>query len=170
MTAGTRRSIRAGAWVIALGTLTTTLQGCFPLVAAGIGTTALVADDRRTSGIMVEDENIENKILLRVEQKHGAKSHINATSYNRIVLLTGEATSPDVREDIERIARSIENVRTGRVLASAIAATTAEESIPPERKAPSGTSAMSRRRVALRIASRMRSHSSSCETPSSFLP
>ena len=111
MTAGTRRSISAGAWIIALGTLTTTLQGCFPLVAAGIGTTALVADDRRTSGIMVEDENIENKILLRVEQKHGAKSHINATSYNRIVLLTGEATSPDVREDIERIARSVENVR-----------------------------------------------------------
>ena len=112
MTAGTRRSISTGAWIIALGTLTATLQGCFPLVAAGIGTTALVADDRRTTGIMVEDENIENKILLRVEQKHGAKSHINATSYNRIVLLTGEATAPDVREDIERIARGIENVRS----------------------------------------------------------
>jgi len=112
MTARTRRSIRAGACVIALGALTATLQGCFPLVAAGIGTTALVADDRRTTGIMVEDENIENKILLRTEQKHGARSHINATSYNRIVLLTGEATSPDVREDIERIARGVENVRS----------------------------------------------------------
>jgi osmotically-inducible protein OsmY len=111
MTAVTRRSISACAGIIALGALTATLQGCFPLVAAGIGTTALVADDRRTTGIMVEDENIENKILLRVEQKHGAKSHINATSYNRIVLLTGEATAPDVREDIERIARGIENVR-----------------------------------------------------------
>lgn len=111
MTAVTRRSISACAGIIALGALTATLQGCFPLVAAGIGTTALVADDRRTTGIMVEDENIENKILLRVEQKHGAKSHINATSYNRIVLLTGEATAPDVREDIERIARGVENVR-----------------------------------------------------------
>jgi osmotically-inducible protein OsmY len=111
MTAVTRRSISACAGIIALGALTATLQGCFPLVAAGIGTTALVADDRRTTGIMVEDENIENKILLRVEQKHGAKSHINATSYNRVVLLTGEATAPDVREDIERIARGIENVR-----------------------------------------------------------
>ena len=111
MTAVKRRSISACAGIIALGALTATLQGCFPLVAAGIGTTALVADDRRTTGIMVEDENIENKILLRVEQKHGAKSHINATSYNRVVLLTGEATAPDVREDIERIARGVENVR-----------------------------------------------------------
>jgi osmotically-inducible protein OsmY len=112
MTAGTRRSINACAGIIALGALTATLQGCVPLVAAGIGTTALVADDRRTAGIMVEDESIENKIALRVDQKHSATSHINATSFNRIVLLTGEATSPDVREDIERIARGVENVRT----------------------------------------------------------
>jgi osmotically-inducible protein OsmY len=89
----------------------TTLPGCFPLVATGIGTAALVADDRRTAGIMVEDESIENKILLRVEQRHSANVHLNVTSYNRIVLLTGEAPSADVRADIERIARAVENVR-----------------------------------------------------------
>jgi osmotically-inducible protein OsmY len=89
----------------------TTLPGCFPLVATGIGTAALVADDRRTAGIMVEDESIENKILLRVEQRHSANVHLNVTSYNRIVLLTGEAPSAEVRADIERIARAVENVR-----------------------------------------------------------
>jgi rfaE bifunctional protein nucleotidyltransferase chain/domain len=89
-----------------------TLPACVPLVATGVGTAALVADDRRTAGIMVEDESIENKILIRAEQKHGANIHLNATSFTRIVLLTGEATSPGIRDDIERIARGVENVRS----------------------------------------------------------
>ena len=88
-----------------------TLPGCFPLVATGIGTAALVADDRRTAGIMVEDESIENKILQRVEQRHSANVHLNVTSFNRIVLLSGEVPSAEVRADIERIARGVENVR-----------------------------------------------------------
>jgi osmotically-inducible protein OsmY len=70
-----------------------------------------MADDRRTAGIFLEDESIENKALLRVEQKHSANVHLNATSFNRIVLLTGEAPSEAVRADIERIVRGIENVR-----------------------------------------------------------
>ena len=86
------------------------LSGCVPLVATGIGTAAMMADDRRTAGIMVEDESIENKILQRVGQRH-ANAHLNATSFNRIVLLTGEAPSAEVRTDIERIARAVENVR-----------------------------------------------------------
>lgn len=88
------------------------LPGCVPLVATGVATGALVADDRRTAGIMVEDESIENKILFRAEQKHGANMHLNVTSFNRIVLLTGEATSPEIRDDIERIARGVDNVRS----------------------------------------------------------
>ena len=111
MNRATRLSKNLAAAALAAAALTT-IQGCFPLVATGIGAAALMTDDRRTAGIYLEDENIENKILLRVEQRHGSKSHINATSYNRIVLLTGEATAPDVREDIERIARGIENLRS----------------------------------------------------------
>ena len=92
--------------------LLASLQGCVPMIAAaGVGTAAMVADDRRTAGMMVEDESIENKILQRVDQKYSTKVHLNATSYNRIVLLTGEAPSAEVRADIERIARAVENVR-----------------------------------------------------------
>jgi osmotically-inducible protein OsmY len=97
----------AGASAVVLATL----NGCVPLIATGVGATALVADDRRTTGIMVEDESIENKTLLRIEQKHGSRAHVNVTSYNRIVLLTGEATTPEIRADIEAIARGVENVR-----------------------------------------------------------
>ena len=88
------------------------LPGCVPLVATGIGTAALMADDRRTGGMIVEDESIENKILLRAEQRFGSNAHLNVTSYNRIVLLTGEAPNAEARAEIERMARGVENVRS----------------------------------------------------------
>jgi len=92
--------------------LLSTLPACVPLVATGVGTAALMADDRRTAGIFVEDEAIENKALLRVEQKHSANVHLNVTSFNRIVLLTGEAPTEAIRSDIEAIVRGIDNVRS----------------------------------------------------------
>jgi len=92
--------------------LLSTLPACVPLVATGVGTAALMADDRRTAGIYVEDESIENKALLRVDQKHSANVHLNVTSFNRIVLLTGEAPTEAIRSDIEAIVRGIDNVRS----------------------------------------------------------
>jgi osmotically-inducible protein OsmY len=92
--------------------LLATLPGCFPLVATGMGAAVLVADDRRTTGSIIDDEGIENKALLRVQQKHSDGVHLNVTSFNRVVLLTGEAPSADVRSDIERMVRGIDNVRT----------------------------------------------------------
>ncbi len=91
--------------------LVATLQGCFPLIAGGVGAAVLMADDRRTAGIYVEDEAIENKGLLRIENKHSSGTHVNVTSFNRIVLLTGEAPSAEIRADIQRIVGEIPNVR-----------------------------------------------------------
>lgn len=96
---------------VAIVALLATLPGCFPLVATGMGAAILVADDRRTTGSIVDDEAIENKALLRIQQRHN-EAHVNVTSYNRIVLVTGEARSAEVRSDIERIVREVENVRT----------------------------------------------------------
>ena len=73
------------------------LQGCFPLVATGVGATALVATDRRTTGTYIEDETIEWKVFGRVRERLPG-AHINATSYNRRVLLTGEVPSEDVKK------------------------------------------------------------------------
>ena len=65
-------------------------------------------------------------------------------------------------------ANPIEKVLTGSRDCSAIAATTAEESIPPERKAPTGTSATRRRPTAARSDSRIRSCSSAVSPTASF--
>jgi len=58
-------------------------------------------------------------------------------------------------------AQPMLNVRTGRVLRSAMSPTTMAESSPPEQKAPSGTSATSRRATASPSAVRTRTAASS---------
>ena len=111
MNRATQLSLNLAAAALAASALMT-ISGCVPLVAGGIGATALMADDRRTAGILLEDESIENKGLLRVDQKYPANVHLNVTSFNRIVLITGEAPSEAVRADIEKIVRGIDNVRS----------------------------------------------------------
>ena len=87
------------------------LSGCFPLAAAGVGTAALVATDRRTTGIYIEDETIEWKVVGRMREERFGGAHVNAASFNRRVLLTGEAPSETVRSAIEAEVRTIPNVR-----------------------------------------------------------
>ena len=86
------------------------LQACFPLAVTGMGAAALMATDRRTAGTYVEDEGIEWKAVARLRQdSRGA--HVNATSYNRRVLLTGQAPTEDEKKRIETVVRDIPNVR-----------------------------------------------------------
>ena len=86
------------------------LQGCFPLAAVGVGATAVVLTDRRSPGFYIEDESIEWKI--RVQVIEGFKdAHINATSYNLAVLLTGQVPTEDAKKAIEVAARSNPGVK-----------------------------------------------------------
>jgi len=87
------------------------LQGCFPVVAAGVGTGVSAAVDRRSLGTQTEDESIEWKASSRVGDKLKDRGHFNFTSYNRKVLLTGEVVSEDVRMEAERVVSSIPNVQ-----------------------------------------------------------
>lgn len=92
--------------------LTGALQGCVPLFAAGaVGTGALIAEDRRTSGTYLDDEGIELKAIARINDKFPDDTHVNATSYNKVLLLTGEAPTEDARLEIGNIAKAIDGVR-----------------------------------------------------------
>lgn len=86
------------------------LQGCFPLAVTGMGAAAVMATDRRTTGIYIEDESIEWKILAALRQDNRG-AHVNATSYNRHVLLTGQAPTEEEKKRVESVARGIANVR-----------------------------------------------------------
>ena len=85
-------------------------QGCFPLAVTGMGAAALMANDRRTTGMYIEDEAIEWKVLARLRNEFTG-SHTNATSFNRRVLITGEAPSEEMKKKIEDTVRAVENVR-----------------------------------------------------------
>ena len=87
------------------------LQGCFPLVATGVGTGALMVSDRRSSGAYVEDEAIEWKAAAQIKEKLGDHVHVNVISYNRNVLLTGEAPDAGVRDQLPRLISVVPNVR-----------------------------------------------------------
>lgn len=87
------------------------LTACFPLVLGGAAMGALVATDRRTSGTVVEDEGIELKASARVRDNLGERVHVNITSYNRQVLITGEVPSAQDKQLVEKVVSSVENVR-----------------------------------------------------------
>ena len=87
------------------------LVGCPAAIVVGAGAGVMAAEDRRTVATMTEDESIEIKTAQRVSQNVPGNVHLNVTSFNRMVLLTGEAPNEKARGEIERIARSVENVR-----------------------------------------------------------
>jgi osmotically-inducible protein OsmY len=73
--------------------------------------TGVVATDRRTTGTQVEDESIEIKVASAVRKEMGERIHLNVTSYNRQVLLTGEVRTAADKERAEKLAQSQENVK-----------------------------------------------------------
>ena len=97
--------------LIAVLGLAPQLQGCLPLVAGGAGATALMLNDRRSAGAQAEDKEVDVRGESRINDAFGDKVHINVTSYNRNVLLTGEAQDAAAKTKIESIVREIPNVR-----------------------------------------------------------
>jgi osmotically-inducible protein OsmY len=87
------------------------LQGCVGVAVVGAGSAALSAADRRTTGVQIEDERIELVSSNRSGEKFGDKAHINITSFNRNVLLTGEVADAASRDEVEKIVRGVPNVR-----------------------------------------------------------
>lgn len=114
-TAGGRRqtALRPLFALIALITAALSLQGCAGVFVAGAATGASVAGDRRNAETMLEDQAIElkatNRIFADDELKHN--THINVTSVNHVVLLTGEAATKDLRKRIVHVVKGIEGIR-----------------------------------------------------------
>ena len=87
------------------------LQGCFPAVAAGVGTGVMATLDRRSRGTQTEDESIEWKAGSRIGDKLRDRGHFNFTSYDRKVLISGEVASAEIKAEAENIVAGIPNVR-----------------------------------------------------------
>jgi osmotically-inducible protein OsmY len=82
-----------------------------PLMFGGVLGGAMVASDRRSAGIQLEDETIEQRSATAIRENFGSKEHINITSYNRQVLITGEVSNDTIRRQVESLIGRVENVR-----------------------------------------------------------
>ena len=91
----------------------TLAQGCAPVIVAGGATAAAAAGERRTLGAFVDDGSIEIKArkALNDERDFGDDVHVNITSMNGIVLLTGETTTEDKRDRAVALIREIQGIR-----------------------------------------------------------
>jgi osmotically-inducible protein OsmY len=87
------------------------LPGCAAVVVGAAAGTAMVAADRRQPDIMATDERIEIQATDRINGIFKDKGHINVTSFNRQVLLTGEAATEALKQEAERAAATTQEVK-----------------------------------------------------------
>jgi osmotically-inducible protein OsmY len=89
------------------------LQGCFAVAAGAAGSAALMAEDRRSTGIYFEDQNIEIKVQKAINDKYfkDDRVQVKVVSFNRFILLNGEVPSEEIKKDVGVLALGVENVR-----------------------------------------------------------
>ena len=113
MTLIPRRGIRRGLSFIVAGAALSgvLLSGCGAILVGGaIVGGAMVATDRRTTGAQVDDETIEVKSNSRMMETFGDRARINTSSYNRLVLLTGEVPTAEDKTRAEQVVARVPNV------------------------------------------------------------
>jgi osmotically-inducible protein OsmY len=97
--------------LLLLAALVPVLSGCFGAAAVGVGAGVLSYADRRATEVQVTDEGIELRSGNRISEKYGSNAHVNVTSYNRTVLLTGEVPDAAAKANIEKIVSEVPNVK-----------------------------------------------------------
>jgi osmotically-inducible protein OsmY len=105
------KTLRRACLVLALAATLPVLQGCFGIALVGATTGALAVSDRRSIGAQTDDQAIELKASSRLTQSLKDVSHLNFTSYNRRVLLTGEVPNESVKAQVAEEVGRIENVQ-----------------------------------------------------------
>lgn len=96
---------------LALATALPALNGCATAVVATGSVGALALHDRRSFGTLTDDESTEWKAAARVPEKYRDSAHLNFTSYNRKLLITGEVPNEQARQEIMASLRPIEGIR-----------------------------------------------------------
>jgi len=105
----------AGRWAIVVlaAASALSLQACVEsLIIGGVATGVVVAADRRQPEVIFGDQRIEVVASNRIGDALAGQGHVNITSYNYMVLLTGEVPSAQVKANTERIASEVPQVKT----------------------------------------------------------
>jgi osmotically-inducible protein OsmY len=87
--------------------------GCAGVAVGGVAAGGLAMHDRRSVGALVDDAGIGLKVsaIIQTDEELAAQTHIKADSVNGIVLLTGEAATPELRDRVLALVREVQSVR-----------------------------------------------------------
>jgi len=89
------------------------LGGCVEaIVVGGVATGVVMAADRRNAEVVAGDERVELTALSRIGDRFGDKVHVNATSFNYNVLLTGEVPDANTKSEIEKVVLGVPQVKS----------------------------------------------------------
>jgi osmotically-inducible protein OsmY len=97
--------------LLLLALVSGSLQGCFPVIAVGVGAGVMMAQDRRSKDAFIEDQQIETNAFESIEKQFNSVMHVNVTSYNRNVLISGEVLDESTRNEIGKVVSDIRSVR-----------------------------------------------------------
>jgi osmotically-inducible protein OsmY len=92
--------------------LASQLTACGILVVGGVAAGASVLADRRTPAVQAIDHGIELEANAALSKRLGDNAHINVTSFNQKVLLTGEAKDADVKGEAGAYVKAMKNARS----------------------------------------------------------
>ncbi|MBE0360703.1 MULTISPECIES: division/outer membrane stress-associated lipid-binding lipoprotein [Pseudoalteromonas] len=89
------------------------LQGCAAAIVAGTASAVTSANDRRTIGSQIDDNNIEIKASIAFSEVERLEkfAHINAISVNGIVLLVGQVPNPEMKNEAQRTIEGVAGIR-----------------------------------------------------------
>jgi osmotically-inducible protein OsmY len=87
------------------------LGGCVAAVGGAMVGGTMMAVDRRSAGAQVDDQTIDLRAASAISAAVVDRAHVNASSYNRVVLLTGEVPTEADRAKVEAAVAKVENVR-----------------------------------------------------------
>lgn len=90
------------------------LHGCVAVVAGGAAaaTAGVVIVDRRSATQQADDLAIELKVNNEMRNRYGDVANISATSYNGVVLLTGETLNQEIKTQAAEIASKVNKVKS----------------------------------------------------------
>jgi hypothetical protein len=94
------------------GFLVLSLSGCFALVVGGMAETALVLADRRPISVVTIDRGLQLEIESTLTNRFSETAHLSVNVFNQKVLLTGEASTQSIKDQIQSTAAKVKNIRT----------------------------------------------------------
>ena len=107
-----KRPVRRLAGALAVAAIAAALGGCAVVVVGGAVATGMVATDRRSTGAQLDDQNIELRAASSLSGTFGDRAHINVTSFNAKVLITGEVATEADKQQAFQIVSQVQGVRS----------------------------------------------------------